>query len=116
MAAEARKAAVTRAIQTAIGDNPARGVLTEYARKASTSPSNMSRWYHGDTVPDSDKWPKLEEALGLDRGTFAAIMQQGADIVADEELLAAVRQLGAEMVQLRAEVAALRREVRGPRA
>lgn len=63
-------AVVTEILQEALAGAP-RGAKSDLARKANVSPSTVTKWIAGHTVPEPDRWPAVEEALGLPAGSIA---------------------------------------------
>lgn len=83
-----------------------RGASAALAHALGVKPASVSRWRQGQSVPEPDKWPAIEKALGYPPGTFAT--EAGLDDASNAALtrietleaeMAALRQLFAEMRQ-----------------
>ena len=87
-----------------------RGVQAKVARDLSLSATTVNKWAMGYNLPEPERWPALEQSLGMEPGTLAAMATPpgSPDLLA--ELRSEIRRLGAELQSLRSEVAELRAE------
>jgi transcriptional regulator with XRE-family HTH domain len=85
-----------------------RGSKAALAASLGVTPSSVSRWATGEDTPDMTRWPRIEEVLNLDAGTFAralgisdtevSLRQELSDLSAKVDMLqAAVEQLEAHL-------------------
>lgn len=85
-----------------------RGSKAALAAALGVTPSSVSRWATGEDTPDMTRWPRIEEVLNLDAGTFAralgisdtevSLRQELSDLSAKVDMLqAAVEQLEAHL-------------------
>jgi transcriptional regulator with XRE-family HTH domain len=85
-----------------------RGSKAALATALGVTPSSVSRWATGEDTPDMTRWPRIEEVLNLDAGTFAralgisdtevSLRQELSDLAAKVDMLqAAVEQLEAHL-------------------
>ncbi len=85
-----------------------RGSKAALAAALGVTPSSVSRWATGEDTPDMTRWPRIEEVLNLDAGTFAralgisdtevSLRQELSDLSAKVDMLqAAVEQLEANL-------------------
>ncbi len=85
-----------------------RGSKAALATALGVTPSSVSRWATGEDTPDMSRWPRIEEVLNLDAGTFAralgisdtevSLRQELSDLAAKVDMLqAAVEQLEAHL-------------------
>jgi len=85
-----------------------RGSKAALAAALGVTPSSVSRWATGEDTPDMTRWPRIEEVLNLDAGTFAralgisdtevSLRQELSDLAAKVDMLqAAVEQLEAHL-------------------
>jgi transcriptional regulator with XRE-family HTH domain len=91
-----------------------RGVQARVARDLSLSATTVNKWAMGYNLPEPERLPDVERALGLPEGHLTVLaMPQGAEgLLAD--LRNEIQRLGADVQQLRSELAALRDERRQP--
>lgn len=50
---------------------PGRGAQTRLAAELGVSAATVSRWIRHQSCPDPNRWPAIEDALGLPRGQLA---------------------------------------------
>jgi transcriptional regulator with XRE-family HTH domain len=85
-----------------------RGSKAALAAALGVTPSSVSRWATGEDTPDMTRWPRIEEVLNLDAGTFAralgisdtevSLRQELSELAAKVDMLqAAVEQLEAHL-------------------
>jgi transcriptional regulator with XRE-family HTH domain len=85
-----------------------RGSKAALAAALGVTPSSVSRWATGEDTPDMTRWPRIEEVLNLDAGTFAralgisdtevSLRQELSDLSGKVDMLqAAVKQLEAHL-------------------
>lgn len=87
-----------------------RGVQAKVARDLSLSATTVNKWAMGYNLPEPERWAALEQSLGMEPGTLAALSTPpgSPDLLA--ELRNELRRMGVELQHLRDEVAELRGE------
>lgn len=75
-----------------------RGSQTRLADAVGVRVQTVNKWVKGQTVPERDKWPLIEEHLHLSPGSI----KQAAGVPDDDELADEVSRLRAEVARLAA--------------
>lgn len=91
---------IARAIQL-----QGRGIQARIARELDVEPQTVTKWKKGEMRPDRERWPRLEEILGMEPGS---IRQAVIEATAGQE----VADLPTLIVELTTEIALLRSELR----
>lgn len=56
------------------------GAQARLAQRLGESPQTINKWYKRLTTPNIEKWPEIEDALGLEPGTFFTLVM-GTDAI-----------------------------------
>lgn len=91
MTSDARRHAVATLIREGV-DRRGRGARAALGRRCDVSAATVTKWVDGHTLPDPDRWPEIEDELGLEATSIA----QAAGV----DLAAPVATLRAEIAEL----------------
>lgn len=85
-----------------------RGAQSRLAEAVGVSLGTVSHWVHGRATPDQERWPRIEEALGLRPGSLDEAFQRSITPPSDDDTLAwmtaAFREIRDEIRELRLRV------------
>lgn len=89
---------VTTIIREAI-EAEGRGAQSRVARDVGVAVQTVNKWVKGQVHPEPARWPRIEEALGLEPGTIE--QRSGSRPTAADDEVVALRR---EVAELRAKV------------
>lgn len=65
-------------------DRSPRGTQSRLAEAVGVSPQTVNKWASGANDPDPERWPEIEEALGLESGAIERAAMVGAALRLDK--------------------------------